>query len=487
MTPTKQWIKIWIVIGCGVIAFLSIIIYGVLTSKGLDGQSLIGILSKPGPPDPAPKCVKKVVVDDTTYKPTKENDQLVGGIKHYFYAKQADGRYAWFITFTKAYEMCINISIDSNLLSLRSREEEDKFDAAFIEFVDDQKTSEQFYNYRPQIWTAAYYNLELDNATEIQWANSDGPLYWYQNFCNPEAVEAHLKELRDVYRPGMNPIVYIVKDYTKKATLEGPYDLPSSKRGCWKIYDSIFFETETLVLNWVCQSNISTDFHSLVPSPPGEFVKIENIKSEVEGDKTVEREYVPYHGNISYVDANKTCTNIDPDTNSMMLAPNSRGRESDIDQIVMKNKDRIFGFDDGNPKWLPLVWTGGYFNLSANDTTRVRWTYDKNAATDAKEKTPISYGLPFLNNDNLIAQKFENFCSPLEKVIQLLADIKATYRDMSKTDGCVIGQLVIIVKDYRKDQVNQGCWHVYEYDYLFQNDIKLFLMCQKYEREFGRE
>ena len=60
--------------------------------------------------------------------------------------------------------------------------------------------------------------------------------------------------------------------------------------------------------------NFSTVFRSLVPSPPGEFVKKDDIKSEVEGDSTMEREYVPYCGNISCVDAIEACRKIDTDT-----------------------------------------------------------------------------------------------------------------------------------------------------------------------------
>ena len=42
-----------------------------------------------------------------------------------------------------------------------------------------------------------HYNPELDIATEIQWPNSDGPLFWYQNFCNPDGVERLLSTLNE--------------------------------------------------------------------------------------------------------------------------------------------------------------------------------------------------------------------------------------------------------------------------------------------------
>ena len=426
-----------------------------------------------------PVCIPKAINGSSWFEHTKLTSGIIMNVNHFFYAGHVNR--PWTLSYTKAFEVCKNISSESHLLTLLSNEDEKEFDDFYISFLDDQQSTVNIlYESRPQVWLDAYYNLELDNATEIQWGHGDGPTSYYQNFCFPEAVEKHLTELRKIYRPGMNPIIYIAKDYSKW-TIQGPYD--SVERGCWRIYDSIFNPTENIEMNWVCQFNSSTWFHQLVPDPKKEFTKVESVNYTLMGvalNKKVSRDYALFYGNISYFEAKETCTGFN--NISQMLAPNTKKKDLDIDQLVKDNGDRIFGTAEqaqGNPNWRPLIWTGGYFNLTSNDTSRFRWaTFDKNAELETAAKIPISYGLPWLNNDNAIPQLYENFCSPLPKVMQLLDDTKAKPRKMDKADGCVNGHLMIIVKDYREEQNNKGCWHVYDLDFLYENSYKLFLMCQ---------
>ena len=476
----KQSNIFWITVGLSLAAIVALI-FGAIFTNDKTGQLID--LTMPVE-ELQPVCIPKSTNSSSWFEYTQQTSGIIMGVTHFFYAGHVNR--PWTLSYAKAYEVCHNISTESHFLSLLSNEEEEKFDDFYINFLDDwQSTVDILYDSRPQVWLEAHFNLEIDNATEIQWGHGDGPTSYFWNFCDPEAVDNHLAELRKIYRPGMNPIIYIVKDFSKWP-LQGPYDSP--KRGCWRIYDSIFNPTENIEMNWVCQFNSSLVFHQLVPEPKTEFTKVEIVNYTFMGaplTKKVSRDYALFYGNISYFEARETCTGLKAGS-SHMLVPNTKKKDLDIDRLVKDNQDRIFGTADqaqGNPEWRPLIWTGGYFNLSSNDTTRFRWVIDKNAEIDTAAKIPISYGLPWLNNDNTVPQLYENFCSPLTKLVQLMKDKKAQPRKMDTADGCVNGHLMIIVKDYRDEQTNKGCWHVYDLDYLYENNYKLFLMCQLSEND----
>lgn len=366
------------------------------------------------------------------------------------------------LSFTRAQRACAALpgGGGGNLTTIHSERQEKRFDSRIenlrpILFVNDETV---FAGFRKQIWTGGYIDLELDGTRRMRWIDEAGLSEWRLNFCEPKQATEILKFSFDEFnRYGAitNPLIYVVKDYRP------------SKNGCWQLYSPFVYETEHLEFSFVCQ----------VSKAGLPFLFKRNFLGEFRPDETngfVANEYAAFSGRNTYSMARETCQYLASGVE--MIAPKTSALDAEINKGVELYSSEIFGEDNGDPQRRKLIWTGGYFNLSSKNPTKIRWADDPDTLVDTAEPA-ASIGFLFgSSGSNNKLKDYENFCGTVEYYQGLIK--KALNEDGDVENGCIRERLFLIVKDFREEQSVQGCWAVYDLDYLNRHDYKLFLVCK---------
>lgn len=410
-----------------------------------------------------PSTVKKIISGQSILAPTCTEEPAMG--YNNFCAQDTfispDHKYVYHpgrLSFTKAQRVCAALpGGGGNLTTVLSEQQEKRFDRRIenlhqILFVNDDTLLSGF---RKQIWTGGYIDLELDGITRMRWIDEAGLSEWHQNFCEPkqamQILKVSLDELRK-YGAITNSLVYVVKDYRP------------TKNGCWQLYSSLFYETEHLEFSFVCQVAAAGLPFNLKRNFLGDFLPDEK-------NQLFANEYAAFSGRGSYLMARETCQHLA--SGAQMLAPKTSALDTEITNGIERHSNEIFGEDNGDPQRRKLIWTGGYFNLTSKDPTKLRWADDPSTLLDIAE--PSSWSLFGSSSANKV-KEYENFCGTPEYYQGLIK--KALNEDRGAEKGCVRERLFLIVKDFREDQSGQGCWEVYDSDYLSRHDYKLFLVCK---------
>lgn len=381
-----------------------------------------------------------------------EDLQISPNYRYYFYASR--------MSFSKAQQVCGSLpGGGGNLSTIQSEKQEKLFNKRIEDlynqlFADDDNI---FTGFRKQLWTGGYIDLELDGINRMRWIDDTSVSEWHQNFCNPnqasEILQISMSELKEKGAI-TNTLIYVVKDYRS-----------SKKKGCWQLYSSLIYETEHLEFNFVCQ--VSTT------SLPFRFERkvIGDFRQEA-NNEVLANEFAIFSGRASYRVAVETCQNFAP--GAQMLSPVTLARDTEINKIVERHSFEIFGEDNGDPQRRTLIWSGGYFNVSSEDPTKVHWADDTKTLLDIEELQIRTHIDRNANN----ASEYENFCGTIEYYNEMIREAKRQESDAAKNTGCIRDRLFLIVKDFREGQTVQGCWHIYDFDYLNQYDYKLYLICQ---------
>lgn len=377
---------------------------------------------------------------------------------YYFYAGQ--------LSFSRAQQVCRNLTGGGDLLTITSGSQESAINERVSKmsakiFSDNKNISTGLLR---MLWTGGYFDLELDKWDRMRWIDassySQSVSQWYQNFCDRKQAVRLLTGLYEDYRTNghvIDPLVYVVKDYRGLRNNLGEH-------GCWQLFSSAQVEAERIEFNFICQ--VAT------LSLPFRFKRrfLGKLRPNAQS-KYFANEYVAFAGQGDYYLAKETCQRLAP--GSSMLATNTLLRDSEVNKRVQYHATEIFGDDDGDPRRRTLIWTGGYFNLSSAYPNKVRWMNDPNAILDINDE-PLQYW----GSSNTKPSIYENFCGTIEYYQEIIDKALTQERDSTKTTGCIKGRLFLIAKDYRDGQAVQGCWHVYDLDFLSRHDYKLFLVCQ---------
>lgn len=397
--------------------------------------------------EPLPCIINKTV----GYTLLSEDSLISPDYKYFFYA----GR----LSFSRAQHICSNLVGGGNLLTIQSYDQEKELDKRIGELSEKLFVNSNFVftGLRQHLWTGGYVDLETTGINIIRWLDDSGLVEYHQNFCDPQQAVKILKESQAEYEKNgavINPLVYVVKDYRA-------YKRNSKDIGCWQLYSSLFYETEHLEFNFVCQVSKSRLPYKFTRKFLGKFRPDEN-------KGLVANEYAAFSGHSSYEVAQETCQKFMPGT--QLLTTKTLARDFEVNKVIENLSSEIFGEDDESYKGKRLIWTGGYFNLSSEQPTKVRWADDPNATLDIKE-------IKYFGSSN-VKSEYENFCGTIEYYYEMIDNALLEERDAAKTSGCIKGRLFLIVKDFREGQSVQGCWHVYDLDYLSRHEYKLNLVCQ---------
>ena len=411
--------------------------------------------------------VKQVIFNQNTLAPVCKADPGIG-YKN-FCAEDTlispDHKYIFHagrLSFSRAQRACAALpGGGGNLTTIQSEQQEKRFDSRIenlrpILFANDETV---FTGFRKQIWTGGYIDLELDGIRRMRWIDDAGLSERRQNFCQPKQAMEILKfSLDEFTRYGAitNPLVYIVKDYR------------ATNKGCWQLYSPFVYETEHLEFSFVCQvakAGLPFVFHR---NFLGDF-RPTDVKNEL-----LANEYAVFSGRGTYSIARETCQYLA--SGVQMIAPKTSALDAEINKGVEIHSDEIFGEDNGDPQRRKLIWTGGYFNLSSKNPTKIRRADDPDTLVDTAEPASI-IGSYFGSGSNK-TKDYENFCGTVEYYQGLIK--KALNEERYVEDaGCIRERLFLITKDFREDQSIQGCWQVYDSDYLSRNNYKLFLVCKR--------
>lgn len=411
------------------------------------------------------------IINETVgYQYIAEDSEISKDYKYYFYA----GR----LTFAKAQEVCNGLPGGGTHVTFESPEQEALIDKKIQLLSDRRRIESGSYIWNDddkietaprQMWTGGYFNLDADDPTIIQWKDAAGLSVSYSNFCSPKKAKAVLDVLVSTWtrNTGRNPIIHLVKDYrpvhTRTKTDRG--------LGCWRLYDPATYSTENIEMYFVCQTHKDNEPFKFVRKFNGKFRYNKTTSGNVPTGPSYAMRYVLFSGSGSYQLAIDTCRKYGDGVT--MLSPRTLNRDEDINRQVSLNRKDIFGEDSGDPNRRTLVWTGGYFNLSSKFPTKIRWTSDPTAPYDLPKKPKIQYW--GASKDK--AFSYENFCAPFSHYEQIIVNALQAERDAANTTGCIKGRLFVIVKDFRDGQASQGCWHVYDHDYLSRYSYKLHLVC----------
>ncbi len=383
------------------------------------------------------------VPDETMDFPYLMEDSLITpDYKLYFYQSR--------LSFVKAQEVCRSIHGGGDLVTIQSSYQEKLFDERIADlagriFIDDGIISSLDFM---KFWTGGYIDLETGGINRIMWLDGKGLNEWHLNFCDIDRAMQVLKITHELYTQGMktNPFLYIVKNYNG-----------AKKMGCWTLFIPKEHDEENTKLNFACQVPTARLPFKFIRRFLGKFRHDEN-------DKKWANEYVTFSGRSTYNIAQETCKKLAP--GSQMLATKSLGRDHEVNKRVERYYMEIFGEDNGDPKRRTLIWTGGYFNLSSTNPTKLRWTGDLDANLETYHE-PTTH-----------PNEYENFCGTIEYYHKLINNAISEERDAAATTGCIRDRIFVVTKDFREGQPVQGCWHVYDLDYLIRHDYKLHLICQ---------
>lgn len=376
-----------------------------------------------------------------------------------------DRKYYFFdhrLSFAASQEVCKGLPGGGTHFSLSSKIEEDNLDNKITSILTDEDL---------RLWTGGYFNLADPIPGRIQFMSGQGLTTSYNKFCEPLKAMEKLNALVVMWKKKeiLQPIVHIVKDYRK--ILDGykrmGYD---HGKGCWQLYDPFLYDLDHIKLNFVCQTLKSNEPYKFSHRITGKF-RADKTQGEKANDvPAYAKQYAAFRGSGSYWLAQETCRKMG--SGSTLIMPKTLNLDEDINKNVERQYQKIFGENNFETRWRPLIWTGGYFNLSSSNPLRVRWIADPQATMDIK-KIRIQYwgastDKPF---------QYENFCGPKEHYEKMVNDAIKQERDASHTTGCIKGRIFVIVKDFRDAQVKQGCWHVYDLDFLSKHQYKLHLIC----------
>lgn len=377
--------------------------------------------------------------------------------KYYFFESR--------LSFAQAQQACKKLPQGGgDLVTIQSTQQEKAFDRRVREqfgkiFVNESRVVPGL---RKQLWTGGYIDLERDGLYRIRWLDETFLHGWNQFFCDRSQALQTLNSSLAAFKKNKNsPLIYIVKDY--RESLTGQRKL-TGEFGCWQLYSSGLYEMEHLTFNFACQISTMRLPFQFKRKFLGKFRP--NTNNQMEAN-----EYAVFAGRGPYTTARETCQRFV--RGSHLLETKTLARDYEVNKRVERHSIEIFGEDNGDPKRRTLIWTGGYFNLSSANPTKVRWISDPNANLDVEEPPRRKY----FGSSNEKPMEYENFCGTLEYYNGLIIDALSEERDTSMTD-CIKERLFMIVKDYREGQSVQGCWHVYDYDYLRQYDYHLYLICQ---------
>lgn len=429
---------------CSILFLITLIIIGIFFFND-------SIVEKETAPSYTVAPMRCIVNRTTGHTFLAEDLQISHDYKYYFYASR--------MSFSRAQRVCATLpGGGGNLSTIQSGKQEKKLDKRIVDlhdqlFADDDHI---FTGLRKQVWTGGYIDLELDGINRMRWIDDTSLSEWHQNFCEPkQAKEILLISLDELKKKGAitNTLVYVVKDYRPP------------RKGCWQLYSSLIYETEHLEFNFVCQVSTASLPFRFKRKLLGDFRQDAN-------NEVLANEYAIFSGRGSYVTAVETCQNFAPAV--QMLAPQTLARDTEINKIVERHSFEIFGEDNGDPERRTLIWSGGYFNLSSKNPTKLYWADDPNTFLDIQQShIRKSMG----GNANNVSE-YEHFCGAIEYYQELIREAERQEREAAKTAGCIRDRLFLIVKDFREGQTVQGCWHVYDFDYLHRYDYKLYLICQ---------
>lgn len=445
----------------------STILLNVLMAVGVLFFHRITSAVVPGPniwAEPLP-CVVNVT-EGYTY--IAEDHVASKDYKYYFFTGK--------MTFAQAQKVCLGLPGEGTLLTILSRKQEEGIDKKIESLSDVDKPKSYIWSgdedsvIKRQMWTGGYFDLDAESPMRVRWVNATGTETAYNNFCYPDQAYKLLLSLIDNWRKigrqlGENPIVHIVKDYRPVSERK-----PGSGRaGCWQLHDPMSYEVEDATMYFACQTLKANEPYALALEFNGKFREVPGRRAR---DPLQARQYAAFAGIGSFAFARETCQKYGEGVT--MISPRTLNLNEDIDRNVEEHGDKIFGEDLGYTNQKSLIWTGGFFNLSSPYPGKLRWLADPNSDKDIPTKRPILYWgqskeKPF---------GYENFCGTSEYYYDLIDNAIMTERNASMTSGCVKGRIYVLVKDYRDAQAVQGCWHLYDLDFLYQNDYKLFLICE---------
>lgn len=350
-----------------------------------------------------------------------------------------------------------------------------ELDKALTNFVNESKT-ELFagdeklpYGMKELIWTGGYIELEVNEGAYIQWHGTKGRnnikiLDWYKNFCDRpiSKVWEKVRKLIEIWRkqPRGVPIIQIVKDY--------------KRGGCWQLFDNLMHDWATLELHLVCESG-ETEFsyrQASVTNPQTKEVRTGIFYGKLRGDppnRLADRIGI-FSGRGPFSDAVERCETLEP--GGAVIAPAGVAEDFDINKLVEHHSMTIFGTDSGDPDRKTLIWTGYYFNLSSKYPKTLRRWDDPSGVLDLPPPQEIKE-YAFQKYEKF---KYENFCGPEHLYMTMIED--AIEEREKKKDNCIKNYMMHLVKDYRPGQATQGCWHLYDGDYIEKHKIELYLMCK---------
>ena len=374
-----------------------------------------------------------------------------------------DRKYYFFdhrLSFAAAQDVCKELPGGGTHFSLSSKIEEDNLDNKITSILTDEDL---------KLWTGAYFNLADPTPDRIHFMSGQGLIAPYNKFCEPLKAMEKLNALVVMWKKKeiLQPIVHIVKDYRK--ILDGYKKMGYDHgKGCWQLYDPFLYDLDHIQLNFVCQTLKSNEPFKFSHRFTGKFRADKTQSGQANKVPAYAKQYAAFSGSGSYWLAQETCRKMGK--GSTLIMPKTLNLDQDINRNVLYHYQKIFGLGSSDPDWRPLIWTGGYFNLSSSNPLRVRWLADPNAKKDIK-KVQIQYWgaskeKPF---------QYENFCGPKEHYEKMVNRAIKEERDESHTTGCIKGRIIVIAKDFRDGQ--DGCWHAYDLDFLSKHKYKLYLVC----------
>lgn len=364
------------------------------------------------------------------------------------------------LSFAEAQGICKELPGRGTHFSLSSKTEEEELDKLILSTLPDQDL---------KLWTGGYFNLADPIPGRIHWMSGQGLTTSYSHFCEPSKAKGKLDALVTMWKNKeiFQPIVHLVKDYRK--VLDGykrmGYD---NGKGCWQLYDPFLYDLDHIELAFICQTLKSNEPYSFSQQITGKF-RADKTKGERENAPAFAKKYAAFRGSGSYWLALETCRKMGK--GSTLIMPKTLNLDQDINWNVKHHFRKIFGEGSSDPSWRPLIWTGGYFNLSSSNPLKVRWIADPHAKEDTKKKQIQYWGA-----SNEKPFQYENFCGKKELYEKMVNDAIKEERDASHTTGCIKGRIFVIAKDFRAGQV-EGCWHVYDLDFLSKHEYKLHLIC----------
>ena len=391
-----------------------------------------------------------------------EDSLISTDYKYYFF----EGR----LSFLEAQAVCKKLPGGGDLITIQSSKHEKLFDESISRYLGKifESDSDAIPSQRRQLWTGGYVDLELNGINRISWLDGRNVTEWHLNFCDIVEAKTILEvSLAEYKRNGAitDPLVYLVKDYNR-----------DKKIGCWQLFSSMILQTHKIKFNFACQLSTARFPYQYTRRFLGKFR--EYYDPEKQSWENLANEYVAFAGQSSYYIAQDTCQRLAP--GSQMLATRSLQRDNEVNKRVARYSVEIFGEDNGDAKRRTMIWTGGYFNLSSANPTRLRWRDDPYADTDIVVGLPSKRFLAglFGSGEDSTPIEYENFCGTLEYYHKLVTDALNEERNAAKTTGCIKGRLFIVVKDFREGQPVQGCWHLYDFDYLSRYNYAFSLICQ---------